>query len=344
MAELATGTSLLAVRDVKRHFRSGGGLFGGPVRVVRAVDGLTLDVRAGETLGIVGESGSGKTTLARMIVGLTQPTAGEIWLSGRRLDWSARDARRNRRDVQLVFQDPMGSLDPRWTVESLVREPLEVFQVGSRAERQARVASVLERVGLDRGQWLKRPAELSGGQRQRVGIARAIVLRPRLVVCDEPVSALDVSIRGQILELLAELRRDLGLTYLYISHDLGTVRRVADRVLTMYLGRVVELAPVQPYFTRPLHPYTQALLSAVPLADLDRELHRRRVVLAGEVADASRVPPGCRFHPRCPLAQQICREVEPELREAIPGREARCHFAPDAIIRPEGAQPGLQVA
>ena len=322
---------LLDVRGLSREFESGGGLKR-VKHVVRAVDDVSFDLAPGEALAVVGESGSGKTTLARIIVGLTRPTAGEMTFDGAPLDWHAPSARRLRALVQMIFQDPLGSLDPRWRVRDLIREPLDNFGSQQRATRERLVDEILEAVGLDAGQGAKRAGELSGGQRQRIGIARAVVLQPKLVVCDEPVSALDISIRGQILELLARLRQDYGLTYIYISHDLSTVRKLCDRILTMYLGQVVELAPVDEYFAQPLHPYGQALLSAVPVADPELEDQRQRIVLQGEVADATRIPTGCRFHPRCPLAQQICRTEEPQFREVQPGRWARCHFAPDARI------------
>ena len=324
--------TLLSAHDLRREFHSGGGIRRRPKQVVRAVDGVSFDVEAGDALAVVGESGSGKTTLARLLVGLTQPTAGRIEFEGAALDWSARTARGMRSKVQMIFQDPLGSLDPRWRVHDLVREPLDNFSNINRKARESAVREILDQVGIDAMQAAKKPAQLSGGQRQRVGIARAVVLRPRLVVCDEPVSALDVSIRGQILDLLAQLRSEYGLTYVYISHDLSTVRKLCNRILTMYLGEVVELAPTQAFFTRPFHPYAQALLSAIPIADPVTEERRQRIVLHGEVADATQVPSGCRFHPRCPLAQQICRTDEPSLREVTPGRWARCHFAPDARI------------
>jgi oligopeptide/dipeptide ABC transporter ATP-binding protein len=334
---------LLVVDEISRAFRSGGGLGRTPARVVRAVDGVSLALARGEALAVVGESGSGKTTLARLIVGLTSPTGGAMQFEGRPLEWRARRARKLRSELQMIFQDPLGSLDPRWRVRDLIREPLDNFSEADRLERERAVDAILEHVGLDPQLGRKRPAELSGGQRQRVGIARAIVLHPKLVICDEPVSALDISIRGQILDLLFRLGRDFGLTYIVISHDLSTVRKLCDRVLTMYLGRVMELAPVSAFFAEPLHPYAQALLSAVPVADPQVEAGRRRIVLHGEVADAAKVPSGCRFHPRCPLAQPICVEEEPPLREALPGRWARCHFAPEARIAapaPRTSDPG----
>jgi oligopeptide/dipeptide ABC transporter ATP-binding protein len=322
----------LRVIDLRREFHSGGGLRRAPKHTVHAVDGISFDLAAGEALAVVGESGSGKTTLARVVAGLTPPSGGELEFEGRPLRWDGRNRRDLRSKIQMIFQDPLGSLDPRWRVRDLIREPLDNFGHKSRQAREHTVDEILEAVGLDPAQGTKRASELSGGQRQRIGIARAVVLRPKLVVCDEPVSALDISIRGQILELLAGFRREYGLTYIYISHDLSTVRKLCDRILTMYLGQAVELSPVAAFFAQPLHPYAQALLSAVPVADPEIEERRARVVLQGEVADATRVPTGCRFHPRCPLAQEICRKQEPELREVLPGRWARCHFAPEARV------------
>jgi oligopeptide/dipeptide ABC transporter ATP-binding protein len=315
---------LLELHELRREFV---GRRGGPGVV--AVDGVSLEVNAGETVAVVGESGSGKTTLARMAVGLTPPTSGRVVFDGREVDWRRRESRRLRRDIQMIFQDTMGSLDPRWTVSDLVAEPLRNFGVRDRADVAGRVQEVLTEVGLSERHAAARPAQLSGGQRQRVGIARAIVARPRLVVCDEPVSALDVSIRGQILQLLERLRSVEGLTYVVISHDMSIVRKLSDRVATMYLGQLIELSDSATFFARPLHPYTMALLSAVPLADPDRERRRRRIVLSGEIGEATRIPSGCRFHPRCPAAQDICRTEAPELREVAPGHRARCHFAPD---------------
>jgi oligopeptide/dipeptide ABC transporter ATP-binding protein len=324
---------LLRVENLYREFRVRGRTPGHRgAQIVRAVDGVSFELPAGEALAVVGESGSGKTTLARLVVGLTEPTSGEMALEGIPLDWRRRDTRSLRGKVQMIFQDPLGSLDPRWRVRDLVREPLDNFSGLSRRDRDTAVDEVLAAVGLDPVQGSKRAAELSGGQRQRIGIARAIVLRPKLVVCDEPVSALDVSIRGQILDVLARLGDDFDLTYIFISHDLSTVQKLCDRVLTMYLGQIAELAPVGPFFAQPHHPYAQALVSAIPIADPEIEARRERIVLQGEAGDATQVPTGCRFHPRCPLAQPICVEVEPELREVEPGRWARCHFAPEARI------------
>jgi oligopeptide/dipeptide ABC transporter ATP-binding protein len=320
---------LLALRDLRLAF-PGSSRTGG--RPVLAVDGVSLSVDAGSTLAIVGESGSGKTTLARMVVGLATPTSGIVEFDGLAVDWRSRSSRALRRDIQMVFQDTRGSLDPRWTAGDLIAEPLRNFGVRDRDEVKARVDEVCREVGLTERQMDARPGQLSGGQRQRVGIARAIVVRPRLVVCDEPVSALDVSIRGQILELLSRLRGAEGLTYVVISHDMSIVQKLSDVVATMYLGQVVERSATRAFFQRPLHPYTMALLSAVPAADPGRERRRERIVLSGEPGDATRMPGGCRFHPRCPFAQDRCRVEVPELREIGSGQAVRCHFAPDLRI------------
>jgi len=317
--------ALLKLDDVRREFR----LSEGSGRTVRAVDGVTLELEREETLAVVGESGSGKTTLGRVITGLTPANSGTIEFDGEPVDWSdRRQARALRPRIQMIFQDILGSLDPRWTAGELIAEPLRNFGVRDAAEIERRITEVAEEVGLNSQHLARRPPQLSGGQRQRVVIARAVVARPELVVCDEPVSALDVSIRGQILELLGRLRAAEGLTYLVISHDMSIVQKLADRVATMYLGQIVELSDVRSFFERPLHPYTIALLSAVPVADPVSERRRRRIVLPGEAGDASRIAPGCRFHPRCPAAADICRQEPPELREIAPGRYARCHFAP----------------
>ncbi len=316
---------LLELGDLRREFTANG-------RTVNAVDGVSMAIQAGETVAVVGESGSGKTTLARMVVGLTPPTSGRISFDGEPVDWAARDSRRLRPQIQMIFQDTMGSLDPRWSARDLIAEPLRNFGVRDRAEVDRRVTEVCEEVGLTDRQVGSRPPQLSGGQRQRVGIARAIVARPRLIVCDEPVSALDVSIRGQILQLLERLREAEGLTYVVISHDLSIVQKLADRVATMYLGQVVEQSATRAFFETPMHPYTMALLSAVSVADPARERRRPRIVLRGEAGDATRVPAGCRFHPRCPVAQDRCRTEVPALREVAPGHLARCHFAPGVRV------------
>jgi oligopeptide/dipeptide ABC transporter ATP-binding protein len=293
---------------------------------VRAVNGVDLELRRGETLAIVGESGCGKSTLARSVLRLVEPSDGRVRFAGQDVMALGRDAlRRLRRDMQLVFQDPMASLDPRFTVGRSLLEPFVVHGVGTRPERRARVDALLRTVGLEPAAAARYPHEFSGGQRQRIGIARAIALEPSLVVLDEPVSALDVSIRSQILNLLQDLKDRLGLSYLFISHDLGVVYAVADRVAVMYLGRIVEVAPVDQLFDAPAHPYTQALLTAIPQPDPTRR--RRRIVAPGEPPSPERPPSGCPFHPRCMHAMEICRSTMPEVSH-LPGTGhiVRCHL------------------
>ncbi|MEK0085562.1 ABC transporter ATP-binding protein [Benzoatithermus flavus] len=314
-----TGQPLLLVENLVTSFPlEGGGR-------IHAVNGVDLGLQRGETLGIVGESGCGKSTLVRSILRLVEPASGRVRFEGEDLLGLSKPAlRRRRRDMQLVFQDPMASLDPRFTVGRSLAEPLVVHGLGNRAERQARVAELLETVGLDPGAASRYPHEFSGGQRQRIGIARAIALAPKLVVLDEPVSALDVSIQSQVLNLLMDLKERLGLSYLFISHDLGVVHAISDRVAVMYLGRIVETASAERLFTDPAHPYTEALLAAVPQPDPARR--RRRAPLEGEPPSPERPPSGCPFHPRCPKAMAVCRAVVPEPRQLSAGHEVRCHL------------------
>ena len=321
---------LLTVRDLQKHFPIVRGFFNKVVGQVRAVDGVSFDLYEGECLGLVGESGSGKTTIGRTLLRACEPTAGEIRF---RLDSadiniaSAPEAQLKelRRHMQMIFQDPYASLNPRMTVFDIIGEPLLVHGMKNRAEREGQVRELMRQVGLNPQHLRRYPHAFSGGQRQRIGIARALALHPRLIVADEPVSALDVSVQAQILNLMQSLRRELGLTYLFIAHDLSVVRHIADRVAVMYVGKIVETAPVDALFARPLHPYTEALLAAAPPPNPARR--EAPLLLAGEVADPSDPPPGCPFHPRCRHARQECRTLVPELREIAAGHQASCHYA-----------------
>ena len=317
---------ILELRDVKTHFPLHRGLiFRRAAGTVKAVDGVTLTVRRGEVLGLVGESGCGKSTLARTILQLLPTTAGTVLLGGRNLtEAGAAEVRAARRDLQMIFQDPYASLNPRLTVFDTLAEPMSVHGVCPPEEIPARVASLMERVGLAPRFVRKYPHEFSGGQRQRIAIARALALAPRIIVADEPVSALDVSIQAQILNLLAGLCRDMNLALVFIAHDLAVVKHISDRVAVMYLGRVVELGSALDIIERPAHPYTRALVSAIPVPDPERERGRQRVVLSGDPPSPLNPPPGCAFHPRCAHATDACRAAVPLLRPAGPGREAAC--------------------
>lgn len=346
MAE-STAQPLISIRDLKVHFPLASGLlFSRSRQVVKAVDGVSLDINKGETLGLVGESGCGKTTLGRAILRLTEPTSGQILFRGEDLATLSRRAmRERRRQLQVIFQDPYASLNPRMTVGQIIGEPLETFNLAQGETKRQRVQDLMEMVGLS-ARFLKRyPHEFSGGQRQRIGIARALAVDPDFIVADEPISALDVSIQSQIMNLLDRLRREKNLTYLFISHDLRAIQHVSDRVAVMYLGKIVELAPAKTVYTNPLMPYTKALISAVPVPDPKIEASRRRVVLEGDVPSPINPPAGCRFHTRCPYAIEACRDVEPELVQIKPN-----HFAACIRISPEqpdiervapGAAPGL---
>lgn len=312
-------TTLLATEGLTRHFNLGGG------RVLRAVDRVTLQIRRGEIFGLVGESGCGKSTLGRTVIGLYPPTAGQITFAGRDVTRLGRGAARwYARQVQMIFQDPYASLNPRMAVGDVVGEALDIHGLARGRERRERVHELLAAVGLGREHAARFPHEFSGGQRQRIGIARALAVDPQFIIADEPISALDVSIQAQVVGLLSRLQRERGLTYLFIAHDLAMVRHISDRVGVMYLGRLVEVAPAAELYRRPLHPYTQALLSAVPIPDPRVERSRRRVVLQGDVPSPVNPPAGCHFHTRCPVAAAACREVEPELVEVEPGRQVAC--------------------
>jgi oligopeptide transport system ATP-binding protein len=320
---------LLEVRNLVKHFRVAGGLFGGRSGLIRAVDGVSFELRRGETLGLVGESGCGKTTTGRCILQLERPTSGEVIFEGRDLTRLGEDELRAvRRKMQVIFQDPYSSLNPRMTVGQMIAEPLAVHGiVTERRGRAQRVRDLLSHVGLLPQHAYRYPHQLSGGQRQRVGIARALAVEPALIICDEPVSALDVSIQAQIINLLEDLQAQFGLTYLFVAHDLSVVRHISDRVAVMYLGKIVEITDRKSLYDVPLHPYTKALLSAVPIPDPVLEARRERVVLGGEVPSPLNPPPGCVFHPRCPVAIDRCRREVPELREIRAGHRAACILA-----------------
>jgi peptide/nickel transport system ATP-binding protein len=319
---------LLELRDVVKEFPiTSGTILKRRLGAVHAVSGVTLAVGEGETLGLVGESGCGKTTLGRLMVVLERPTAGEVVFGGRSLTAMPRRAlRRARPQFQLMFQDPYASLDPRMQVRDILREPLQINRMGSRQQQERRVRELLEEVGLSARSAQRYPHEFSGGQRQRVGLARALALNPRLVVADEPVSALDVSIRSQVLNLMNELQRVHRLTYVVISHDLAVIRYVSDRIAVMYLGKLVEIGPRDAVYRRPAHPYTAALVQAIPVPDPEVERTKRVVPLVGELPSAVLPPSGCRFRTRCPRAQALCAEAEPPLRPFGRAHEAACHF------------------
>jgi len=321
--------ALLEVRDLVKHFPVGGGLLGGHAGMVRAIDGVSFSIRRGETLGLVGESGCGKTTTGRCILQLERPTSGEIIFEGTEVtSLSKHELRSMRRRMQVIFQDPYSSLNPRMTIGQILAEPIKVHRlVPEKAARAERVSKLLAQVGLLPQHAQRYPHQLSGGQRQRVGIARALAMEPSLIVCDEPVSALDVSIQAQIINLLEELQSRLGLTYLFIAHDLSVVRHISDRIVVMYLGKVVEVADRKALYETPVHPYTRALLSAVPIPDPKLEARRERTVLRGEVPSSLNPPSGCVFHPRCPIAEARCSAEIPRLREISPGHWGACHLA-----------------
>jgi oligopeptide/dipeptide ABC transporter ATP-binding protein len=320
---------LLEVRDLKVHFPVRRGLLQRQVATVRAVDGVSFDVPEGSTLGLVGESGCGKSTTARAILRLVEPTAGSVKLSGVDVvGLGSGELRKRRRDMQMVFQDPYASLNPRMTVFDTLAEPLWTHGVAkSSRDVEARVRELMGQVGLSAAFVRRYPHEFSGGQRQRIGIARAIALHPKLVLLDEPVSALDVSVQAQIINLLMDLQKELGLTYVFVAHDLAVVRHVCAEIAVMYLGRIVERAPAKALFEKPRHPYTQALLSAIPIPDPVVERTRKRLVLVGEVPSPLNPPSGCHFHPRCPVAIERCKTDVPALREIAPGVTAACHLA-----------------
>ena len=326
MSTNGAGAPLIEIRHIKKYFPIRKGVLQREVARVHAVDDVSFAVREGETLGLVGESGCGKSTLGRTIVRLLEPTDGQIFFRGQAIEsLGPRRLRPLRREMQIVFQDPYASLNPRKRVGSIIGDPLRIHGLGDKRERKAQVEQLLETVGLSPEHYNRFPHEFSGGQRQRIGIARALALRPKLVVADEPVSALDVSIQSQMLNLLEDLQSEFQLTYIFIAHDLGVVRHVSDRIAVMYLGKLVELSPAEELYERPIMPYTEALLSAVPIPDPDLAAKRERIVLEGDVPSPINPPSGCRFHPRCRYATQVCKEVEPPLADYGNGHLAACH-------------------
>ena len=322
--------ALLEVNELKKHFPIRGGVLSRTVGYVYAVDGVTFDVRKGETLGLVGESGCGKTTVGRCILRLIEPTTGEVLFDGRNiLPLDDEQMRKLRADMQIVFQDPYASLNPRWTIKDIVGEPLLVSKMAKGEELRSRVLNLLSIVGLSEDHMNRFAHEFSGGQRQRIGIARALAMSPKFVVLDEPTSSLDVSVQAQTLNMIRKLQHDLALTYLFISHNLSVIKHMSDRIAVMYLGKIVELAPKQELFKCQLHPYTQALFQAIPIPD--PEIQRKRVILKGDVPSPVNPPSGCRFHPRCPLAADRCSIEEPALVEIESGHFAACHKAGEQI-------------
>ena len=316
---------LLETKDLKKYFFTSGGLFSGRKKAVKAVDGIDLTIYSGETFGLVGESGCGKSTLGRTILRLIEPTSGSVLYHGQPIEGRSKEEMRLlKRKMQIVFQDPYACLNPRMTVLDLVKAPLDVFKIGTEQERMDKVVSTLEYVGLGSQHLNRYPHEFSGGQRQRIGIARALILEPEFIMCDEPVSALDVSVRSQVLNLMRSIQREKGLTYLFISHDLSVVRHISDRIGVMYLGRLVEVADKDALYKEPLHPYTRALLSAIPIPDPD--VKRERILLKGDVP-----PAGCRFAGRCPYATEQCRREAPALMELRPGHQVACIRAEELV-------------
>jgi len=321
---------LLKVKDLKQYFPIRGGVLGRTLNHVKAVDGISFNVKEGETVSIVGESGCGKSTTGRAILRLDEPTSGEVEFDGEDLlSLSKREMRKKRKDLQIIFQDPYASINPRQTVRQILEEALVIQNVVPKEERTDKVIELMELVGLGAHQADRFAHEFSGGQRQRIGIARALAVNPRLIIADEAVSALDVSIQAQVINLLKKLQRDLNLTYLFISHDLGVVRHISDRVIVMYLGKIVEMGDKKSIFENPQHPYTKALLSAIPVPDPEPEVKKERIILKGDVPSPIDPPTGCRFHTRCPFATEKCKLVEPELRrtdDMDEGHVGACHY------------------
>ena len=309
---------ILQVKNLSKHFKVESGF-------LQAVDGLNFDIYKGETFGLVGESGCGKSTAGRTILRLYEPTSGEVLFEGQNIyDLSPKEMKEHRKEMQMIFQDPYASLDPRMTVEEIIAEPLVIYGIGNKKERRERVIELLEMVGLSAEHSLRFPHEFSGGQRQRIGIARSLALKPKFIICDEPISALDVSIQAQVVNLLKDVQKKLGLTLLFIAHDLSMVRYISDRVAVMYLGKLMEVGTTEDFYSNPLHPYTKALLSAIPIADPDEQRKRVQIELEGDVPSPINMKPGCRFVDRCPYGDDTCRGRDPEMEEILPGQYVAC--------------------
>jgi len=337
----ASTAALLEVKNLTKHFPVRKGVFSRVSAQVHAVDDVNFSIAQGETLGLVGESGCGKSTTGKLILKLLEPTAGTVSWQGKRIDQlRAGEMRGLRRELQAVFQDPYSSLNPRMRAVDIIAEPIRNFESASRSELRERVGSLLDRVGLRRDQMVKYPYEFSGGQRQRLGIARALAPRPRLIVCDEPVSALDVSVQAQVINLLMDLQSELGISYLFVAHDLAVVEHISHRVAVMYLGKIVELTDKRSLFAYPQHPYTEALLAAVPVPD--PKVRRKRVILSGDVPSSVDPPSGCRFRTRCPYAFERCSIEEPPMKEVRPGHWAACHLRESAIPTEQASAARLQ--
>ena len=317
--------SLIEIQDLKQHFKIKGGLFGRNIQTVKAVDGVSFNINKGETFGLVGESGSGKTTLGRTLLHLYKPTSGKIFFNGEEVNEN--NYRQYAKRMQIIFQDPYASLNPRMTVEDIIGEALDVHKLYStKAERREKVINLLKLVGLNAEQAQRYPHEFSGGQRQRIGIARALAVNPEFIVCDEPVSALDVSIQAQIINMLYDMQQDMKLTYLFIAHDLAVVRQISKRIAVMYLGNIVELTDSESLYTKSLHPYTQSLISAIPISEPSIAKSKQRIILSGEIPSPINPPSGCKFRTRCPKAEAICAEKAPEFREVESGHYCACHL------------------
>ncbi len=325
-----TNDSLIRIKDLVTYFPVYGGVLKRVIAHVKAVDGVTFNIKKGETLGLVGESGCGKSTVSHTIIRLIPHTRGSVFFEDTNVfDLKGEELKKMRRNMQIVFQDPFASLDPRLPIGESIAEGLSIHNIGSKQDRFDMVMSIMGKVGLEDYHAMRYPHEFSGGQRQRIGIARALVLQPKFLALDEPVSALDVSVQAQVLNLLKDLQKEFNLTYLFVAHNLGVVEHISDRVAVMYVGKIVEITDREELYKKPLHPYTQALLSAIPAAEPD--LKKERTILTGDVPSPLNPPSGCRFHPRCPIAKKICSQDEPELRELRPGHTAACHFAEEYL-------------